>query len=251
MNLDWSTLALQTVNFVILVWLLHRFLYRPVLRMIDARRAEIAQNYAEARATEATAKEALAAVEAVRAGIAAERAAQLKETAAQAEAAASAHHAQAESEAAALLAETRKTLAREREQALAEARRAAFDLGADIAGRLVGELPIAPCAAAWIERIAQYLGALPKTELAALSRQLADGAPLRVVTASALMADAAETWRSEFWRILGDRVTITFAVDPRLVAGAELHFPTAILRFSLVGALAALRAEVETDGDVR
>ena len=42
MHLDWWTIALQTINFAILVWLLHRFLYKPVLRMIDARKAEIA-----------------------------------------------------------------------------------------------------------------------------------------------------------------------------------------------------------------
>ncbi len=61
MHFDWSTFALQTVNFAILVWLLHRFLYRPVLRLVDARRAEIEKQYAEARAVEAEAKAKAAA----------------------------------------------------------------------------------------------------------------------------------------------------------------------------------------------
>ena len=52
MHVDWSTLALQTVNFAILVWLLHRFLYRPVLRLLDARRAEIDKQYAESHMAE-------------------------------------------------------------------------------------------------------------------------------------------------------------------------------------------------------
>jgi F-type H+-transporting ATPase subunit b len=251
MHFDWSTLALQTVNFVILAWLLHRFLYRPVMHMVDTRRAEIARNYAEARAAEATAKGELAAIEAARAGITAERAAQLKAAAEEAEQAVAARHTKAESEATVLLGETRKTLANERKQALAEARLAALDLGAEFAARLVAELPITPCAAAWIERIVQYLGALPHAELALLTRQLADGAPLRVVTASALPADAAETWRSELQRILGDWVTIGFAADPRLLAGAELYFPAAILRFSLASTLAALRTEIGADGDAR
>ncbi|PPC85052.1 MAG: ATPase, partial [Methylocystis sp.] len=46
MRFDWWTLGLQTVNFAVLVWLLHRLLYRPVLRMIDARRAEMEKQYA-------------------------------------------------------------------------------------------------------------------------------------------------------------------------------------------------------------
>ena len=74
MHFDWWTLALQTINFAILAWLLHRFLYKPVLRVIDARRAEIDKQYADASMAEAKAKQELAAVEAGRSSIAAERA---------------------------------------------------------------------------------------------------------------------------------------------------------------------------------
>jgi F-type H+-transporting ATPase subunit b len=86
MHFSWSTFALQIINFAILVGLLNRFLYKPVLRMIDARRAEIAKHYTAAQGAEAEAKEKLAAIEAQRAEIAAERAAALKSAAAEAEA---------------------------------------------------------------------------------------------------------------------------------------------------------------------
>ena len=82
MRFDWSTFALQTVNFAILVWLLHRFLYRPVLRLLDDRRAEIDKQYADARTAETKAKDELAAIEAERSGIAAERAAVLEQASA-------------------------------------------------------------------------------------------------------------------------------------------------------------------------
>ncbi|MCD4556422.1 F0F1 ATP synthase subunit B, partial [Burkholderia pseudomallei] len=39
MRIDWSTLALQTVNVVVLVWLLSRFLFRPVSDIIAKRQA--------------------------------------------------------------------------------------------------------------------------------------------------------------------------------------------------------------------
>ena len=80
MQFDWWTLALQTVNFAVLVWLLHRFLYKPVLRMVDARRTDVEKQYADARAAEARAKTELAAIEAERADIGAERAAALSPT---------------------------------------------------------------------------------------------------------------------------------------------------------------------------
>jgi len=48
MLIDWFTVGAQTLNFLILVWLMQRFLYRPILRAIDAREKLIAQGLAEA-----------------------------------------------------------------------------------------------------------------------------------------------------------------------------------------------------------
>jgi F-type H+-transporting ATPase subunit b len=251
MHFDWSTLALQTVNFAILVWLLHRFLYRPVLRLIDARSAEIDKQYAEARMTEAKATAELAAVEAERAGIAAERAAALEQASAQAAEAAAARRGLAEREAAELLDAARKALAAERDLALAEARRAALDLGTEIAGRLLAEVPMKLRADAWLARLEEHLAALAQTERDALTQQLVDGAQLTVVTASALPAETTEAWRARLHRALGDQVAIGFGTDPQLVAGAELHFPNAVLRFSWQSVLTAMRAEVAGVGDAR
>ena len=38
MRFDWTTLLLQTVNLLVLVWLLRRFLFRPVMGIIAERR---------------------------------------------------------------------------------------------------------------------------------------------------------------------------------------------------------------------
>ncbi len=43
MSIDWITVVAQIANFLVLVWLLKRFLYRPILDGIDAREAEIAK----------------------------------------------------------------------------------------------------------------------------------------------------------------------------------------------------------------
>jgi F-type H+-transporting ATPase subunit b len=246
MHFDWSTLALQTINFAILVWLLHRFLYKPVLRMIDARRVQVDKQYADARAAEARAREHLAAIEVERAGIASERVSVLKAATVQAEQAAAARRSQAERDATALLDAARTTLARERDAARAEVRQAALDFGVEVASRLVAVVPVKLRAEAWLERIGQHLAALPKSELDALRRQLANGAFLKVITVSALPPETTDTWRLQLRRTLGDRIAISFDVDQRLVAGAELHFPNAVIRFSWQSALASIRAEIET-----
>jgi F-type H+-transporting ATPase subunit b len=48
MSIDWITVFAQIANFLVLVWLLKRFLYRPILDGIDAREAEIAKRMAAA-----------------------------------------------------------------------------------------------------------------------------------------------------------------------------------------------------------
>ncbi len=56
MLIDWYTVGAQIINFVILVWLLKRFLYRPILRAIDAREARIAADLSDAKETRAEAE---------------------------------------------------------------------------------------------------------------------------------------------------------------------------------------------------
>jgi F-type H+-transporting ATPase subunit b len=72
--IDWFTVAAQVVNFLILVALLKRFLYGPILRAIDSREARIAERLADAEqkqkdaeSVDAQARAQIANLEAVRA----------------------------------------------------------------------------------------------------------------------------------------------------------------------------------------
>ena len=56
MLIDWFTVGAQALNFVILVWLMKRFLYKPILQAIDAREKRIAQEIADADAKKAEAQ---------------------------------------------------------------------------------------------------------------------------------------------------------------------------------------------------
>lgn len=48
MKIDWFTVIAQVINFVILVWLLKRFLYKPILNAIDEREQKVNSQLAEA-----------------------------------------------------------------------------------------------------------------------------------------------------------------------------------------------------------
>lgn len=56
MLIDWFTIGAQALNFLILVWLMKRFLYQPILHAIDAREKRIAAELADADTKKAEAK---------------------------------------------------------------------------------------------------------------------------------------------------------------------------------------------------
>ncbi|MAM13889.1 MAG: F0F1 ATP synthase subunit B [Rhizobiaceae bacterium] len=111
MSIDWITVGAQIGNFLVLVWLLKRFLYRPILDGIDARESEIASRMGEAAQVEAAAEKQKAEyetrIEALQAGRA-----EALETARQ----------EAEKERREMLAEARRKI--DREQAERAAQRA-------------------------------------------------------------------------------------------------------------------------------
>jgi F-type H+-transporting ATPase subunit b len=56
MKINWFTVIAQVINFLILVWLLRHFLYKPVLKAIDEREKKIASQLKDATDKEAKAK---------------------------------------------------------------------------------------------------------------------------------------------------------------------------------------------------
>ncbi len=56
MLIDWFTVGAQVLNFLILVWLLKHFLYKPILNAIDSREKQIAAELADANVKNTEAK---------------------------------------------------------------------------------------------------------------------------------------------------------------------------------------------------
>lgn len=56
MLIDWFTIGAQALNFLILVWLMKRYLYKPILNAIDAREKLVVAELADAAAKKAEAQ---------------------------------------------------------------------------------------------------------------------------------------------------------------------------------------------------
>ncbi len=57
MSVDWFTVAAQVINFFILVWLLKKFLYKPILTAMNTRQEKVHQELAQAADQAKLAKE--------------------------------------------------------------------------------------------------------------------------------------------------------------------------------------------------
>lgn len=247
MHIDWWTLALQTGNFLILVWLLQRFLYKPVVAVIARRQSEIAALMQDAAAAKTGAEKLTRELHDKTAAIAAERDRVLQEAQADGERERAARLQEAQREAAALIEAARRHLDRERAEAVGDLRDKASALGVEIARQLLAAAAADGTVAPFLERVCASIGRLPAAERQRLAAELTGGHRLRVVTATPLAAPEAVRCAARLRELLRPDLEIEFADDVALIAGIELHFPHTILRDTWRDALAQAREKLHED----
>lgn len=246
MQIDWWTLVLQAINFLILVWLLWRFLYRPVKEVIEKRRAEAEQVFADAASREGKADQARHQFEDAQAGLAEERQAMLKKIHEEQETERRKLIEQAKAEADKLLATARQSLEKERDTALADMRGQVAEMAADMAAGLLREAGTGVSNDVFLNKIEGMLAELPSEERTRLQTDLsAADARLSVVTALPLSADERDRWAERLGRSLDSAGKTDFTTEPGILGGAELRFPHAVLRYSWADQLSQARKMLE------
>ena len=232
MGFDWWTLVLQTINFLVLVWLLQRFLYRPALRVI-ARRKELAeQAFTEAEAAKSEAVAASERYEDERRTFSESRQTLLQRTHSELEEERTRLLDAARAEAEEIVTAARADLETERAAMLSEVRGEVADLALDMSVAVLNQF--AGISGAGLDdalsELEAQLDALPATERNRLAADLSGpDSTLQVITASKLDEDHRERWRTALLKRLEPDARVEFAVDPALIGGAELRFPHAVL----------------------
>jgi F-type H+-transporting ATPase subunit b len=240
MQIDPLTFLFELVNFVVLAWLLHRWVYRPVAAAIAERRREIDE-------TRALTKQRLADVEERSVALDARdrELDRLRETVmAEASSAAAVEGARLLDEArAGALSERARVqtmLDAEREAALGWVREVAVDRGAEVAGHLL--LSLVPDAAhdALMKRLLE--------KVAASADVLRKDATDDVIAAEATFAHMPDQPDStELQRVLeealGRSVRMSISADGRLGAGATLRVCDRVFDASVQGQLEVLRED--------
>jgi F-type H+-transporting ATPase subunit b len=241
MKIDFWTLALQAINALVLIWLLSRVLYRPVVRAIAQRREAATKLLADAEAERERARQAGKAVAAQQAELAAGRDAALKaaqDDAAQARARLLAA-AQAEVDSLRKQAQDERDEERLARQRANEQRAAA--LAVDITARLLARLPASARVAGFLDDLVASLRALPDAQRQKLA---ASAVPLQIVAPRALDPDEMDRCTQAIQQALGRSAALQPVVDPNLIAGLELRSSDLVVSNHLRADLAQLLHEL-------
>ena len=223
MELDWTTFALEIINFLVLVWVLTRLLYKPVLNAIAQRKADIQKTLSEA---ETLRKEALA----LRDQYEHREADWSREK----ETARSRMLEDVNAEKARLLAELHSFLQQERdksgaleERRLAELTRqvedAAVSQGGRFAARLLARLASPELEAKLVEVVIEDLRRLPEERRQAIRAACGKGdVPTIVCSAYILSQPQRESLTEAVRSVLGRSVPCEWREEPGLLAGVRL-----------------------------
>ncbi|GAB2919957.1 F0F1 ATP synthase subunit B family protein [Rheinheimera gaetbuli] len=245
MLIDWFTVGAQLINFLLLAWLLKRFLYRPILDAIDAREKRIADELASADAKKQAAEQLLKQY-------------QQKNTAFEQQKSARLHQLEQDTKAdrARMLDDVRaqaSALKQNLAQALENEQRSLQQQLGDyvkdevfaIARKALSELADTTLEAQITALFIARLRSLTQQEKATLKAGLtATGHSLQVRSTFALPEQQRALITAACHDILGDTFVTEFTQDAELTSGLEISANGQKIAWSIAGYLAALAKDV-------
>lgn len=246
MLIDWFTVIAQVVNFLILVWLMKRFLYQPILHAIDEREKRIAAERASADQQKAEAQQENEKFQHKNAKFDQQRATLLRQVTEEAQTEGQRLLDEARQAAVALAAKQQEMLASEeqhlhqaishrtQQEVFAIARKTLSDLAdASLEERMV---------AVFIRRLGE-LNAEDKGRLIATRKAASD--PVIVRTTFDLSPAQSTATEETIKNIIGSETHIQFETAPNLISGIELTTNGQKVGWSIADYLSVLEMGVE------
>jgi F-type H+-transporting ATPase subunit b len=245
MLIDWFTVGAQVLNFLILVWLLQHFLYKPVLKAIDAREKGIAAELAAAEAKQAEAQKARAEFQHKNEEFDQQRAALLGHATEEAKAERQRLLDEARQAAGALRAQGQETLRndahhlsqairrRTQQEVLAIARKALMDLATTSLEERLGEV--------FTRRLREMDGSAKAILGGALKTS---SEPAVVRSAFALPVEQEAAIQNALNETFSAEIRVRFETAPELVSGIELTANGQKIAWSIAAYLASLERDV-------
>lgn len=246
MLIDWFTVIAQVVNFLILVWLLKRFLYRPILNAIDAREKRIALALADADAKKTEAEQERDAFQHKNEAFEQQRAALLSQALAEAKAERLRLLDAARQASDGLRAKRQEALISEQQGLRAALARRAREEVFAIARKVLADLAGATLEARMVDVFLRRLRELDDAAIAGLKSAFkASSSPLLVRTAFVLSPADCAAIETALKETLGREAQVQFETEPDLVSGIEISTDGHKVAWSIADYLASLGKAVD------
>jgi F-type H+-transporting ATPase subunit b len=247
MRIDWWTLALQTLNVLILIWILARFFFRPIMDIVAKREEQTKKTLADAALARREAAHVRSEAVKARSEVAAERERLLAEARNAARLEQQNLLDQSSKEIVKLNSEAKAAIAKEQavaEQAIVDH---ATEISIEIARRLLARFPHRDVLHAFLDQICRDMDGLSSEVRDNLLSAAATGHPIEVVTATPLSGEEAQQVGEALKGAFGLELSLAFHSDPAILAGIELHGQDALIRNSWRADLERIRKELNRD----
>jgi len=251
MHIDWWTLGLQTVNVLILVWILGRFFFRPVMAIVASRQEEAKKLLADAELVRHQAEATRTDADKTRAEVNARRQDLLDEARKDANVEKARLIGEASQEAAKMRAAAAAAAAKDRAEAEGELLRHAGELSIEIAQRLLDRVPAEATLVAFTDGLCREIRALPPELRSGLNPASMSNQQLEVRSASDLSDEQKRFVHERLLEALGLEPPIAFRPDEALIAGLELRGSTTTVHNNWRSDLDRIRKELESEGRPR
>lgn len=238
LGLNLGYVLVQIFNFAIIFVILRAWVYRPIVNLLEKRRAAIAQGLEDARVAAEARQNAEQEAQKILADVQTRASQIVREASERADVQGRELIAAAEAEASKKREEALEEVDRERERILGELRGQVGALAMAAAQKLIG--------ASLDERrqrdlIDQFFSGVKSGRVVVIEGQTLAGASAEVTSALPLTAEEKDAVKQDVLARIGEQATITFRVDPSILGGLVIRIGDKVLDGSVAGQLETMR----------
>jgi len=231
MEFSWWTFGLQTINFIVLVWLLKVLLYGPVKAAIARRQTENLAAMEKTKEVEKLAQEEIAKFAAKSEEIEDAR----KEILAEARIVEARAYdkliQEGRDEVSTMRGQAQKEIEKQKHQAQIEMRQGAADLAVILARHIIEQSRSADLNELFLNKIVAYLKSMEAAEFDQIKERIEDKV-ICVITAEELDTQTQKHWSEVIGHVFGQDLNFTYSCDPSLIAGAVVQLSDGAISFN-------------------
>ncbi len=246
MLINWFTIIAQVINFLILIFLLRLFLYKPILNAIDAREKKIKARLDDAQKREDDAKAKEEEYEKKLAGVDSERDAMLSKAKQEVEGKRKEMLKEAQADVARKSSQWNEALQRDKESFLREFRQRVLGQSLSISRKALADLSGSGLEEVIIGNFFEGLNSLSDDDKKALLGSL-DGKAETITVGSAF--DLKDEYKNRIWEAvkgqLGDGVKLEYQKSDSVIGGIEMRSSGHKVAWSIASYLDTLDEELQ------